>query len=219
MNKPLALTAWMLCTLCGSCGNNDKDVAASGAKATDTVNGSIAGSGTTSKSGTASTSGSVQGYTLTPKWAVFAAGVNTKNSIYVLLSSQDSYCPNVTQGITSPNHISIVLSLSTVAADATTPVPSPGTYPIVSRASSGSGNFSLGVFNVTDAHCDSVLSSSQTAATGGSVIITEVSSMSVAGTFTMKVGSETVTGSFDSVPCAGLVAQAQSGATLSCQDS
>lgn len=206
-----------LCTLCLACGSSRDPAATSRAKSGDPQ--TIVGAPTTSKSGTASTSGSVQGHSLMPQWAAFAAGVDSKNSIYLVLSSQDAYCSNVGNGVTTPNHTSIVLSLSTVTSDAATPAPTPGTYPIVTTAPGGAGNFSLGRFYVTDATCSAVLSDSQSDATGGSVHVTAVSSTQVAGTFTMTIGSDTVTGTFDTVPCAALVAQAKSGASLSCQDS
>jgi hypothetical protein len=141
----------------------------------------------------------------------------TQFNIYVVLSSQAKYCDNVARGVTNPNHTSVVLGLSTVAADATTPRPSPGTYPIVSSAPEAAGNQAQGGFYVSDSACKSALSQSQGLATGGSVTLSAVSDARVAGTFSIDVGTDHVDGTFDTAFCQGLKDEIQNDVTLACQ--
>lgn len=168
----------------------------------------------TPSSGTAT--GSVQGHSFAPKSVAFAYGAGNDNSLYVVLSSQAAYCDNLSKGVTNPNHTSLVVGLNTVSSSADAPRPQPGAFPIVTQAQQGAGNQAEGSFNVSNATCGNALSGDSTL-TGGTVTLASVTSARVGGNYSVQVGSDSVSGSFDAVFCAGLQRQIASGAALACQ--
>lgn len=171
---------------------------------------------TTAKVGTATAVGAIAGKTLTPKSAASATLSQDGNLVVVVLSNQADYCAATTAGLTRPNHRSLVAIVTTVDAAGDNPKVAPGTFTVHSEAPDGPGSFANAAFNASDAGCSDTLGSDVGNATAGTVVLTQVTSSQIVGSYDLSFGSDTLKGTFTAPACPGLIAQIESGDALTC---
>lgn len=210
----LLKAAYLAFTLfCAACGNAPSEKAAAGAASeepTTTQDNSATGTGTAK--------GSVAGQTLSPKSAASATYVKDGDFFLFVLSNQTDYCGAIKAGQTHANHRSLVVILYAAAAEGqSSQALGTGTYTISSEAPTNPGLYANAAFNASDASCEGILSGDAGAATSGTITLAGVTSKGLTGTYNLKFGNDTLTGSFSAPDCLALAEQADGGTTLTCE--
>lgn len=169
--------------------------------------------------GTASLTGTVEGHALLPQAAVFApvaTGTST-TSLLVSLTDQATFCDDIAQQQQRQGQMSASMVLISIDANGTTVSPGEGNYSIsLSQAIAAPSQRAAGFFYANDGNCSSALNKTHGTATAGSVNLSAATGSQVRGTFSYRIGSDTIAGSFDAVPCPALATELKTAAKLKC---
>ncbi|HEU4759266.1 MAG TPA: hypothetical protein VFT91_04710 [Dehalococcoidia bacterium] len=153
-------------------------------------------------------SGTVRGASFQPRDAVFMTSSppgSTGQLAFVAMSDQSGLCDKLkaNQAPKSSSMFGLVLGvMDTTGLGALVP----GSYVVVSRSSSTTGNISMAFFDHLDAWCQSTFGPASAEGTAGSVELTDITieaGGSASGTFDVNFDTDRVTGSFVAPYCDG----------------